>query len=116
MRQASTAANVSNTTWGGWENGDRPLSPRLRVAIAQTFDWPADWDTNLPAAPISTGTVSAADVVERLDRIEAAVNRLGGLPDAVAQLAQSLHLLTDVETEIEQQGATPPARRRSTGS
>lgn len=110
-------AGVSNTTWGSWENGDRSLSGRVRVAVAKAFDWPTDWAENPPPAPTVTGQVTAVEVMARLDAIDEKINRLVGLPAAVEELVLSIHSMLKSDLEEEQlQGADRPVEQRRTGS
>lgn len=116
-RDASIKGGVSNSTWSDWESGRRPLSPRLRSAVAQAFGWSTDWVENPPPAPDVVGTVAAAEVMARLDAIDEKINRLVGLPAAVEELVLSIHSMLKSDLEEEQlQGADRPVEQRRTGS
>ena len=43
VRRAAALGNMSNTTWGHWENGRHDLTDTVRVGVAQAFDWSTDW-------------------------------------------------------------------------
>jgi hypothetical protein len=119
VSQAAGAAGISNTSWGEWERGKRTLSDGVRMAVAQTFDWPTTWDqAPPPVADLPTGSVSAVEVMARLDAIDEKINRLAGLPDAVGELVLSIHSLLSSELEEEQLqgGGRPEVERRRTGS
>jgi transcriptional regulator with XRE-family HTH domain len=113
VRAASTSGGVSNTAWGEWERGIRPLTGGLRVAVAQTFGWASDWPENPPPR----NHVEVIDLDARLDRIEAMLSQLVGLPAAVEELVLSIHSMLKSDLEEEQlQGADRPVEQRRTGS
>jgi hypothetical protein len=117
VRQASALAGVSNTTWGSWENGDRSRAGRVRVGVAKAFGWSTDWVENPPPAPTVTGTITAEQVMARLDELDEKINRLAGLPDAVEELVRSIHDLVLGEIDEEHlQGAGPVVDETRTGS
>lgn len=118
VRQAAGAAGISNTSWGEWERGLRALSDGVRMAVARTFDWPTTWDQGPPpVANMPTGSVSAVEVMARLDAIDEKINRLVGLPAAVEELVLSIHSMLKSDLEEEQlQGADRPVEQRRTGS
>jgi DNA-binding XRE family transcriptional regulator len=77
VRQAAAAGGISNTSWHDWEDGRRELSPKVRAAIAQAFDWPSDWNFNPPAQRVFEQQDATLDALhEKVDAILVLLERL----------------------------------------
>ena len=56
VREAARVGGISNTTWDRYEKGGK-LTGRMRLAVAQAFDWPTDWDQELSQQQPDDGDV-----------------------------------------------------------
>lgn len=83
MRTASAAGQVSNTTWGAFENGSAKLGDSMRRAVATAFSWPIDWPERTPVAYRQDEDV----ILSRLDEIRSELAELTRLVLRVADLA-----------------------------
>jgi transcriptional regulator with XRE-family HTH domain len=70
VRRAATAGGISNTYWGGFENGEVGITETIRAGVARAFGWSPTWPEILPSWP-------AADQLEvRVLRLEEATRLL----------------------------------------
>ena len=59
---------MSNTLWGQYEAGQRPLSNRIQAAVAEAFGWNEDWPSDPPARITPEQTADLLTVIERLEQ------------------------------------------------
>jgi transcriptional regulator with XRE-family HTH domain len=81
-RDAANAGHISNTTWGRWEKGEIPLTPKTTRAIATAFDWPTTWPTDPPIVTPQPDAVAAlqrqvAALIEAVDLLTSTVRTQG---------------------------------------
>lgn len=96
VRRAAEASGMTNTTWGNWLRGRTELTPRLRSAIAEAFDWPLDWPDRPPPRPLPQGSEwdqfralvseGASAGIENAARLDLALTMLQTLVDEVRAL------------------------------
>jgi hypothetical protein len=73
---ASKLSLISNTTWDKFERTG-VASPKVREAIARTFDWPMDWPEELPAVPVRPEQVNQLDEIgQQIEELTALVRWL----------------------------------------
>lgn len=82
VRKAAQLGRISNSTWGGWENGALELGDAMRIAVATAFDWEPTWPENPPPDPFNAAS-DAPDLHKLADEIAALRAELA---DAVSEL------------------------------
>jgi transcriptional regulator with XRE-family HTH domain len=68
IRDAAHHGGISNETWGRYEHSGR-ITPRIRQAVSEAFDWPLSWPDMASQADVDV-------VVTKLDSLARLVERL----------------------------------------
>lgn len=92
-RTAAQVAQISNTTWSGFERTGK-LTDTIRQAVAEAFGWPVDWPER--PTPVESGDVAAvldelralrAELSEHRAAVEADAGTRSTIDALVVQLA-----------------------------
>ncbi len=74
---ASRTSEISNQTWGLYEQGKTKLTPRIQRGIAQAFGWPSDWPYRPgESTPVGPTYGEIAELPDRVGQLEARVAEL----------------------------------------
>jgi transcriptional regulator with XRE-family HTH domain len=106
-RTAAKQAGISNTTWSEFEKCGEVTS-RIRQAVADAFEWPADWPeqmvpTELAAQQqlVAATTANQQSILDKLDELldelrqhRQVVEPDGGVDDVLARLTEAVELVT----------------------
>ena len=77
----------SNSVWSKWLGGHIKLGNSLKLAIAEVFDWPADWWLNPPPLDVrAPGDPTLQELNEKLDQILQVLGRMAAQNAEVADL------------------------------
>jgi len=77
----------SNSVWSKWLAGHIKLGNSLKLAVAEVFDWPADWWLNPPPLDVrEPGDPTLRELNEKLDQILQVLGRMAAQNAEVAEL------------------------------
>lgn len=87
VRDAASAAGLSNTWWARFEEGLQPITDGIVAGVALAFEWPADWPTQPDDGPLAALRAQMAELAARVDELQEQVELLGGVVVPAARRA-----------------------------
>lgn len=76
VRKCATEGGISNTWWQNFENDVQPITDLIAAAVAQAFEWPADWATTPLAGEEDTKELLRQVLAHVLELTELVKDRL----------------------------------------